>query len=54
MPVTRQAAQELVAAGDLEVLQRGNVVDVTTVKGPIRLRLKQGAACPDTEPGVSD
>jgi hypothetical protein len=34
----RQAARRLAAAGQIEVLQGGRVVDPTTAKGPIRLR----------------
>ena len=35
---TRNAARRLVAAGEIDVLQRGRVVDPSTAKGPIRLR----------------
>ena len=35
---TRQAARRLVAKGELEILQRGKVVDPSYAKGPIRLR----------------
>jgi len=38
MGVVRQAAGELAAAGRIEVTQRGNVVDLASAKGPIRLR----------------
>jgi hypothetical protein len=38
MQRTRNAARRLVATGDLEVTQRGQVVDPSTAKGPIRLR----------------
>lgn len=41
MQKTREVAGRLAAAGRLEVLQKGVVVDVKTVRGPIRLRLKQ-------------
>ncbi len=34
----RRAARRLVAAGDIEILQHGRVVDPSTAKGPIRLR----------------
>lgn len=34
----RRAARRLVAAGTLEILQQGRVVDPSTAKGPIRLR----------------
>ena len=39
MDATRAAASELVAEGALEVTQRGEVVDLASVRGPIRLRL---------------
>lgn len=35
----RQAARRLVAAGRLEITQRGRPVDPSTARGPIRLRL---------------
>jgi hypothetical protein len=37
---SRQAARRLVAAGKLDFLQKGRVVDPTTAKGPVRLRLR--------------
>ncbi|MEM9691545.1 MAG: DUF2256 and DUF3253 domain-containing protein [Myxococcota bacterium] len=40
MEPTRCAARRLVAGGRLQVLQRGSVVDPSTAKGPIRLRLE--------------
>ena len=40
MDATRAAAGELVAEGVLEVTQRGEVVDLTSAHGPIRLRLR--------------
>jgi hypothetical protein len=39
MEPTRQVAAALVAEGRIEVTQRGEVVDLRTVRGPIRLRL---------------
>lgn len=39
MPVVREAAGELVQEGRIEVTQRGAPVDITAVKGPVRLRL---------------
>lgn len=39
MERTRMAARRLVADGRLEVLQRGQVVDPSTARGPIRLRV---------------
>lgn len=40
MPEVRDAAYRLADAGQVEVLQRGEVVDGRTVRGPIRLRLR--------------
>ncbi len=39
MEPARQAAEKLAADGVLEVAQKGEVVDVATARGPIRLRL---------------
>jgi hypothetical protein len=36
----RRAARRLVAAGTVEILQRGRVVDGSTAKGPIEARLR--------------
>lgn len=38
MEPTRRAARRLVARGELEITQRGRVVDPSTARGPIRLR----------------
>ncbi len=38
MPVVREAAASLVAAGEIEVTQGGEVVDLASARGPIRLR----------------
>lgn len=38
MEPARHAAAGLVAAGELVVTQRGEVVDLATARGPIRLR----------------
>lgn len=38
MEPARSAARRLVAAGRVEITQRGQVVDPSTAKGPIRLR----------------
>ncbi len=40
MENTRRAARRLVAAGKLEIIQNGHVVDLSRAKGPIRLRLR--------------
>ncbi len=39
MDATRAAAGRLVARGMIRVLQKGRVVDLGAVKGPIRLQL---------------
>ena len=38
MPAAREAAGRLAAAGAVEVTQRGEVVDVATARGPVRIR----------------
>jgi hypothetical protein len=38
MDPVRDAARELVAEGTIEVTQRGEVVDLDSARGPIRLR----------------
>jgi len=38
MPAARAAAGRLVAEGRAEVTQRGEVVDVATARGPVRVR----------------
>lgn len=38
MEPARQAAGRLVAAGEVEITQGGEVVDLATAKGPIRIR----------------
>jgi hypothetical protein len=38
MPAARAAAGRLAAAGQVEVTQRGEVVDVATARGPVRVR----------------
>ncbi|MGJ8696052.1 MAG: DUF3253 domain-containing protein [Verrucomicrobiaceae bacterium] len=40
MEPTRQAARRLVAQQKIDILQKGKIVDPSTAKGPIRLRLK--------------
>ncbi len=41
MEQVRQAARHLVAKGEIEITQKGQVVDPSTAKGPIRLKLKK-------------
>lgn len=38
MEPARRAARRLVAAGDVVITQRGQIVDPSTAKGPIRIR----------------
>jgi hypothetical protein len=38
MEPARRAARRLVAAGEVDITQGGNVVDPSTAKGPIRIR----------------
>lgn len=38
MQPARDAARELVELGEVEVTQKGAVVDVTTARGPVRIR----------------
>ena len=38
MEPARQAAARLVAAGEVEITQGGEVVDLATARGPIRIR----------------
>ncbi len=42
MDSARAAAAELVDAGEIEVTQRGEVVDIAQAHGPIRLRRRSG------------
>lgn len=41
MDTARAAAAELVTDGEIEVLQRGEVVDIAQARGPIRLRRRR-------------
>lgn len=38
MPVVRDAARALARDGEIEVTQRGRVVDLDRARGPVRLR----------------
>jgi hypothetical protein len=40
MAATRLAALRLATAGRIDITQRGRCVDVTQVRGPVRLRLR--------------
>ena len=42
MAPVRAVAQRMVEAGELEVTQRGAVVDLATARGPVRLRRPAG------------
>lgn len=41
METARMAARRLVAQGKAEILQKGQVMDPSTARGPIRVRLKR-------------
>ena len=41
MEPARRAARRMVAAGTLEIVQKGRVVDPSTARGPIRLRRRR-------------
>ncbi|MBF2029891.1 MAG: DUF3253 domain-containing protein [Oscillatoriales cyanobacterium C42_A2020_001] len=41
MDEVRSVGQDLVNTGLIEVTQKGNVVDIRTVKGPIRFKITQ-------------
>lgn len=43
LPAVRHVAAEMARHGIIEVTQEGQLVDVATVRGPIRLRIK---SCP--------
>ena len=47
MEPARSAARRLVATGDVEITQGGHVVDPSTAKGPIRVRLVRNVAEPE-------
>ncbi len=47
MEPARAAARRLVASGDIEITQGGRVVDPSTAKGPIRVRLVARALEPE-------
>lgn len=44
MAPARSAARRLVARGAIEITQRGAVVDPSSAKGPVRLRLARGSS----------
>ena len=41
MSAARAAAGRLAVAGEVEVTQRGEVVDVATARGPVRIRRRR-------------
>jgi len=41
MEPARRAARRLVAAGEVDITQKGSVVDPSTAKGPIRIRKRR-------------
>lgn len=50
MAPTRAAARRLVARGEVEITQRGKVVDPSTARGPIRIRRRHGSQEPERHP----
>ena len=42
MEPVRRAARRLVAAGEVDIVQGGRVVDPSTARGPIRIRRRRG------------
>lgn len=46
MDAARAAAQRLVAAGAVDITQRGEVVDLATARGPIRIRRRPADSGP--------
>ena len=44
MPQVRKVANEMAEQGQIEICQRGTVVDPTTAKGPIRLRIPKSSS----------
>ena len=48
MPAVRAVAKEMADNGQIEVTQKGKVVDLASVKGPIRLRLSSKEASKST------
>ena len=41
MPLVRDAARAMADGGEIDVTQRGEVVDIDRARGPIRLRLRR-------------
>jgi hypothetical protein len=41
MDPARRAAQRLVDAGEVEITQHGEVVDLATARGPVRIRRRR-------------
>jgi hypothetical protein len=50
MPAAREAAARLADAGEVEVTQRGEVVDVRTARGPVRVRRRPAPPDQPTRP----
>ena len=44
MEPARKAARRLVARGLLDITQQGQIIDASTAKGPVRLRLRRNPA----------
>jgi hypothetical protein len=51
MPAARAAAGRLADAGAVEVTQGGEVVDVATARGPVRIRRRPPQPRDDDQPG---
>lgn len=51
MDAARAAAGRLVARGEVEITQHGNVIDLATARGPIRIRRRVRPG-EDPPPGV--
>jgi hypothetical protein len=47
MDETRAAAGRLAARGEVDITQRGRVVDITVARGPVRIRRRQPEATSD-------
>lgn len=39
MPIVRDVIAQMVVDGQIEVIQRGKIVDIETIQGPVRLQL---------------
>ncbi|MDQ2729000.1 MAG: DUF3253 domain-containing protein [Actinomycetota bacterium] len=53
MDLTRAAARRPAAEGQVEITQGGRVIDKSSAKGPVRIRLVRGAEDPSSRPPPS-